>query len=99
MTLLEFLEKYWVFLLNGVIFPAFWYALGKTFAHKSELDAEKKRISTLENKVESQPSMTDFHELSKKMVSIDGELKSINKDIVHITKNLDLLVQAAQKSK
>lgn len=86
MSLIEFLEKYWVILINGVIFPAFWYALGKTFAHKSELDVEKKRITTLEGKVDALPSSGEFNELNRTMSGMAA-------DMVWLKKNVDLLVQ------
>lgn len=86
MSLIEFLEKYWVILINGVIFPAFWYALGKTFAHKSELDVEKKRITTLEGKVDALPSSSEFNELNRTMSGMAA-------DMVWLKKNVDLLVQ------
>jgi|GEM_PF-3836052 len=86
MTVMEFLEKYWVVLINGFIFPAFWYALGKTFANKSELDVEKRRITTLEGEVKALPSSHEFNELNRTMSGISA-------DMVWLKKNVDLLVQ------
>ncbi|WP_157955552.1 DUF2730 family protein [Ignatzschineria cameli] len=86
MNLLDFLEKYWIFLSSGVIFPAFWYALGKTFVTKIEFDGERKRITTLEGKVDALPSSNEFHQLNNAMSGLSADMNWLKK-------NVDLLVQ------
>lgn len=99
MNMYEFVEKYWVFLSSGVIFPTFWYALKATFAHKGDLDIERRRITTLESRVDHLPSAKDFHSLSEKIVEIAGDLRTMNSDVTHVKKNVDMLVEKEMRGK
>lgn len=97
MSLLEFIEKYWLMGLSGIIFPTIWYTLKATFAQKGDLDHERRRITTLENRVDGMPSAKDFHSLSEKIIGIAGDIKAINNDMVHVKKNVDMLVETEMK--
>lgn len=92
MSLQEFFEKYWVFLASGVIFPTFWYALKATFAHKNDLDIERRRITLLESKLDALPNAKEFGSLNEKMAGISA-------DMAWLKTNVDLLVQTEMKRK
>lgn len=97
MTLLDFLAKHGLTIIMGIIFPIFWFVMNATFAKKTELEAEKRRITTLEGTVSGLPSSKDFAQLDKSLETFGGEIKAINTDIAYLRKNVDLLVQLEMK--
>lgn len=90
MSLLEFFEKWGVFIFTAIVYPAGLYIFKSTFATKKELETERLRITVVENKVESLPSVKEMHALSEKMTSVHA-------DMGWVKKNIDLLVQNEMK--
>lgn len=85
--------------MTAILLPGIAAILRSTFASKVDLDTEKNRITTLENKVDSLPSAKEFYNLSERLVDVAGDVKAINVGLTHITKGVDLLTEAERRRK
>lgn len=81
MTLIEFFEKWGAWIITTIVLPVVLYLFKSTFATKSDLDREKRRISTLEHKVENLPNTREFQVLSEKIAGISSDMEWLKTNV------------------